>query len=73
MKLKINPLDPIYLKGFNDGTKNGEKQALEKFYNFIVDRMNTIQEVEGIGEKTAWKIHKHLLDGMVEEGDNRNG
>lgn len=66
--MKINPLDPIYMKGFNDGMKTGEKQALEKFYNFIVDRMSTIQEVEGIGEKTAWKIHRHLLDGMIEKG-----
>ena len=76
--MKINPLDPIYLKGFNDGTKHGEKQALEKFYNFIfynfiTERMATIEEVEGIGDKTAWKIHKHLLDGMVEEGDDCNG
>lgn len=64
---KISPLDPVYLKGFNDGMKEGEKQALEKFYNFIVDRMNTLEEIEGVGEKTAWKIHKHLLDGMEQK------
>lgn len=71
--MKVSPLDPIYLKGFNDGTKHGEKQALEKFYNFITERMDTIEKVEGIGERTAWKIHKHLFDGMVEDEESQNG
>lgn len=64
---KINPLNPVYLKGFNDGSKHGEQQALEKFHHFITDRMATLEEIPGVGEKTAWKIHKHLLDGMIEK------
>ena len=39
-------------------------EAVEKFNAFLIERMQTIEEVEGIGEKTAWKIQKHLLDGV---------
>jgi len=61
---KISPLDPVYLKGFNDGRKDGAKEAVEKFNAYLIDRMQTLEEIEGVREKTAWKIHKHLLDGM---------
>lgn len=49
--------------------KRGEREALDKIFEYIIfeyikERNMTIGEIEGIVEKTAWKIHKHLLDGV---------
>lgn len=66
-KKKRKQPNPVYLRGFNEGMKHGEQVALDKIYGYIKERIMTIHEIEGVGEKTAWKIHKHLLDGMEGE------
>lgn len=62
--VKINPLDPNYMKGFNDGVTHGKKETFNKFTDYLMERLRTLGEIEGIGEKTIWKIHKHFLDGL---------
>lgn len=59
--MKINNLDPKYMKGFNDGVKHGEEKSLDKIGVFINEKILTIDQVDGIGKKTAEKIHNHML------------
>ncbi len=56
----MNPLDPAYLKGFSDG----KKQAGKDFERYISHMLETLQEVPGIGDKTAERIIEHFMQGM---------
>lgn len=55
-------LNPIYWQGFNDGVKRGKRQSLETFHKYLTHRLSTLEEIPGVGEKTAWKIRNHLID-----------
>jgi hypothetical protein len=66
-KKKRKKPNPVYLRGLEEGRKQGEQEALDKIYTYIKERVMTIGEIEGIGEKTVWKIHQHLLDGVEGE------
>ena len=61
-----NPLDPTLTQAWNKGREAGKKEALDQFYGFLKDRMQTLTEIEGIGDKTAWKIQEHFLKVMKE-------
>ena len=63
----IDPLDPAYMKGFNAGLKAGKNQAAALMSDFIVERMESLQDVPGIGEKTADKVSFHFLDRMEKQ------
>ena len=68
-KKKSKQPNPVYLRGLEEGMKRGEREALDKIFEYIIfeyikERNMTIGEIEEIVEKTAWKIHKHLLDGV---------
>jgi len=60
--MAINPLDPVLTQAWNKGREAGKKEALDHFYKFLIGRMDTLKDIEGIGDKTAWKIQKHFLD-----------
>ncbi len=64
MNAKVSPLDPTLMQAWNKGYAAGQKEATEIFHKFLEDRMQTIQEIDGIGEKTAWKIHEHFIKGF---------
>lgn len=44
----MNPLNPIYLKGFNDGKREAVKEFARRF--------EQLQHVKGIGPKTIQKM-----------------
>jgi hypothetical protein len=46
--MEINPLNPLYLKGFHDG----KRAAINEF----CDRFERLQQTKGIGEKTMRKM-----------------
>lgn len=50
--MKINPLNPLYLKGFNDA----EVASREKYIEQIEQRLNNLQKMDGIGPKTMEKV-----------------
>ena len=56
----MNPLDPMYLKGLNDG----KKQAGIEFESYITEMLSTLTDVPGIGDKTAERITEHFMQGM---------
>ncbi|MEK3887746.1 hypothetical protein [Bacillus sp. FSL K6-3431] len=60
--MQINPLDPVYLKGFNAGRKLGRKDAVDHFEA----RLMTLEQVPGIGIKTAVKV-KEYFEGVEKE------
>lgn len=65
-----DPLNPLYLKGFNDGTRNGKKEASLKFTEYLIERVNTLKDIKGIGDQKAMLIQNHLLEGV---NDNEEG
>lgn len=68
MMPKVNPMDPKLIEAWNKGRKAGYAEAEQTLAKFISDKMQSLTELEGIGEKTAWKIQEHFLKGMVEHG-----
>lgn len=52
--------NPVYQAGY----EKGKADALQAYYDFLMDRMQTLTDIPGIGEKTAWKIQEHFLKGM---------
>lgn len=50
--MKINPLNPFYMKGYNDGFEDGKKRAVEHF----AEKFEKLQNTKGIGEKTIRKM-----------------
>lgn len=50
--MEFNPLNPLYLKGFNDGEKASRKKSIEHFEKGI----DALQKMEGIGPKTMEKV-----------------
>lgn len=72
--MKISPLDPALMQAWNKGRLSAEKEFTEKFATYLSEKISTLPTIPGIGEKTAWKIHEHFLEGMedVESTPNRN-
>ncbi len=62
-----NPLDPTLMKAWNKGREEGKNEATEKFYRFLVGRMESLTEIEGVGKKTAFKIQTHFLEAFAKE------
>ncbi|WP_342512272.1 hypothetical protein MKY34_16835 [Sporosarcina sp. FSL K6-1522] len=56
-----NPLDPTVMMAWNKGREAGKKEATEIFYEFLTGKMQTLTEIDGVGEKTAAKIRLHML------------
>lgn len=56
-----NLLDPTAIKAWNKGREAGKKEATDIFYEFLAGRMQTLTEIEGVGEKIAAKIRLHML------------
>lgn len=61
MVQKISPMDPNLIVAWNKGREAGKKEATEMFNNFLIEKMQTLTEISGIGEKIAWKIQEHFL------------
>ncbi|WP_078428787.1 helix-hairpin-helix domain-containing protein [Alkalihalobacterium alkalinitrilicum] len=64
--MKMNPLNPLYLKGFNDGAEVGKREMKDAMVDHFIERLENLYKVPGIGEKTIQKIIK-ALDLPVEE------
>jgi hypothetical protein len=50
-------------RGFNAGAREQNKQDTE----LMLEWLGKLEEIPGIGEKTAWKIREHFLDFMREK------
>lgn len=62
MTKKVSPLDTSIMKAWNTGFSAGAKEQRKADIENVVQLLETLEEFEGIGEKTAWKIRKMFLD-----------
>lgn len=53
-------LNPDWNRGFIAGSQQQRKSDIYKF----VESLETLEEIKGIGTKTAWKIREHYLNIM---------
>ena len=63
--MKINPLDPKYSKGYNDGFKAGQKATCKQF----ADGFGKLLSEKGIGKKTIMKMIKVMNLPMEENNE----
>lgn len=63
-KKKNKPLfkNETYKQGFMNGVKAGEEHAMKNMAGYIREKIDTLTDIPGIGEKTARKIKNHFLE-----------
>ena len=66
-KKHASPLDPKLMAAWNKGFAAGAKQQMKQDTEIMMEWLGRIEEIPGIGEKTAWKIREHFLDFMREK------
>ena len=62
-----SPFHPDVMKAWNRGFDAGAKRQNELDTKLMLEWLGKIEEIPGIGEKTAWKIREHFLDFMKEK------
>jgi len=55
------------MQAWNNGFNAGAKCQNELDTKLMLEWLGKIEEIPGIGEKTAWKIREHFLDFMKEK------
>lgn len=60
-KLKVKPKNPQILLAFNKGYTAGAKEQRECDITHLVTTLENLEEVPGIGDKTAWKVREYFL------------
>lgn len=58
--------NPVYVKGYEAGRQSSAKLLAA----YMDDRMNTLTEIEGIGDKTALKVYQHFMGVLEDEGNS---
>lgn len=69
--MNTGPLNPELMKAWNKGRESGRKEATEMFYEFIKERMEALEEIGGIGSKTAFKVQMHFLSEMEKDAKGK--
>ncbi len=55
------PIDPVLIEAYNRGRAMGCKVQRETDIEQLVKVLQGIEEIPGIGEKTAWKVREFFL------------
>nr|WP_259547958.1 hypothetical protein [Heyndrickxia oleronia] len=55
------PMDPVLIEAYNRGRAMGCKVQHEANIEQLVKVLQGIEEIPGIGEKTAWKVREFFL------------
>ncbi|MCG6183305.1 hypothetical protein H1215_18710 [Anoxybacillus sp. LAT_38] len=66
-----SPFHPDIMAAWNKGFEAGAKRQNELDTKIMLEWLGKLEEIPGIGEKTAWKIREHFLEFMM-EGRERN-
>ncbi|MGG3841836.1 hypothetical protein [Anoxybacillus kestanbolensis] len=61
-----SPFHPDIMAAWNKGFEAGTKQQNELDTQLMMEWLGKLEEIPGIGEKTAWKICEHFLEFMRE-------
>ena len=62
-----SPFHPEVMKAWNRGFEAGAKRQNELDTQLMLEWLGKLEEIPGIGEKTAWKIREHFLGFMKEK------
>ncbi|MCQ6275771.1 hypothetical protein JMM81_12475 [Bacillus sp. V3B] len=57
-----SPLDPHIMQAWHSGYSQGASEQRKSDIENVVQLLENLEEIDGIGEKTAWKIRKLFLD-----------
>lgn len=64
-KVTPSPVNPklmeAWQKGYDRGFAEGVKAQREKDIESTVTLLEGLENISGIGEKTAWKIREHVM------------
>ncbi|BBW97243.1 hypothetical protein GsuE55_20760 [Geobacillus subterraneus] len=61
-----SPFHPEVMKAWNRGFDAGAKRQNELDTQLMLEWLGKLEEIPGIGGKTAWKIREHFLEFMRE-------
>jgi hypothetical protein len=60
-KKPTSPLDPKLMEAFNKGFSAGAREQRKSDIEHLVKILEGLEEIPGIGEKTAWKVREFFL------------
>lgn len=60
-KEKPFPFEPRLMAAWNSGFAAGAKQQRESDIKSLVNLLEDLETIPGIGEKRAWKLREHFL------------
>jgi hypothetical protein len=71
-KASPSPIDPVLMQAWRSGFNQGVKQQRESDIKNLVDLLEGLENIPGIGDKTATKIRLFLLN-KFENWSGQNG
>jgi hypothetical protein len=60
-KVSPSPIDPVLMQAWHSGFNQGVKQQRESDIENLVELLEGLEDIPGIGDKTATKIRMFLL------------
>lgn len=60
-KSKVKQKNPQILLAFNKGYSAGAKEQRDSDIDHLVATLENLEQVPGIGEKTAWKVREYFM------------
>ncbi|EIJ79139.1 hypothetical protein PB1_16319 [Bacillus methanolicus PB1] len=67
-KKPASPIDPKLMEAWNRGFSAGAKEQRKSDIEHLVNILENLEEIPGIGEKTAWKVREFFLQRFGKEG-----
>lgn len=58
---KVKPVNPQITLAFNRGFSSGAKEQRKSDITHLVATLENLEQVPGIGTKTAWKVREYFL------------
>jgi hypothetical protein len=67
-----SPFDTKLMEAWNRGFSAGAREQNKQDTELMLEWLGKLEEIPGIGEKTAWKIREHYLDFMKEKRERND-
>jgi hypothetical protein len=67
-----SPFHPEVIAAWNQGFIAGAREQNKQDTELMLEWLGKLEEIPGIGEKTAWKICEHYLDFMKEKRERND-
>jgi aminoglycoside phosphotransferase (APT) family kinase protein len=71
-KKATSPIDPKLMEAWNRGFSAGAREQRKADIEHLVKILESLEEVPGVGEKTAWKVREFFLQKFGREGGSEN-